>query len=172
MRPVEITPEVEDQLYNLISAGNYPAIACQAVGVSPSTYNRWLKRGEYRDLDGNPTPDMVRFAQRMREAEAKAEVEIVKVITSSKTLESNPELGLKFLARRYKARWAESKEVNVHWTIKAVQAIKDGELAIEDLEAEAGKEIADQVRLMLDGPDTIDGTFTPVEEAVKEENVK
>lgn len=172
MQPNAITPEIEDQLYDLISAGNYPAIACQAVGVPAHIYNKWLKRGEYRDRTGNPTPDQVRFAQRMREAEAKAETTLVAAITNPKALETNPELALKFLSKRFKGRWAESKEINVHWTIKAVQAIKDGELAIEDLEAEAGIEATKQVRLMLDGPEVVDGTFAPIEETVKVEHVE
>lgn len=163
-----ITPEIEEQLYELIKAGNYPSVACQAVGVSPSTYAHWMRRGEHRDRNANPNPDQVRFANRMREAEAIAETNIVKQITDS--VDKNPEMGLKFLSRRYRARWAESREINVNWTIKALEAIKAGDLTIEDLEAEIGSEMTEKVKLMLEAPQSIDGEYTvaPIEEQVKE----
>lgn len=165
-----VTPEIEDKLYDLIKAGNYPSIACQAVGLSPATYNHWIRRGEYRDRKASPNPDHVRFAQRMREAEAIAETEVVKKITES--VDKNPEMGLKFLSRRYRARWAESREINVNWTIKAVEALKSGDLTIEDLEAEIGAEMTEKVKLMLEAPQTIDGEYSvaPIEEQVKEES--
>lgn len=164
-----ITPEIEEELYELIKAGNYPSVACQATGVSPNTYAHWMRRGEHRDRHANPDPDQVRFANRMREAEAIAETNIVKKITDS--VESNPEMGLKFLSRRYRARWAESREINVNWTIKAVDAIKAGDLTLEELEAELGSEMTEKVRGMIEAPQTIDGEFVvaPIEDAVRQD---
>ena len=164
-----ITPEIEEKLYDLIKAGNYPSVACQAVGVSPSVYAHWIRRGEGRDRSMNGNPDQVRFARRMREAEAIAETNVVEQIT--KSVEKNPEMGLKFLSRRYRARWAESREININWTVKALEAIKAGELTLEDLEAEIGSEMTEKVKLMIEAPQTVDGEYSvaPIEEQVKEE---
>ena len=146
---VKITPEIEDELYRLISAGNYPAIACQAVGIPPSLYTNWIKRGEYRDRRGDPTPDQVRFAQRMREAEALAETKVVQAITDPKTLEKYPELGLKFLSRRYKDRWGDTQEININWTLQAVQYIKDGEMTLKDLADEISPARLAEIKALL-----------------------
>lgn len=162
-----ITPDQENELYELIKAGNFPTVACQAVGLHPSTYARWIKRGEYRDREGKPTPDQVRFANRMREAEAMAETEVVKKISAA--VEKDPEMGLKFLSRRFRARWAESREVNVNWTIKAVEAIKSGDLTLDDLRAELGDEMTEKVKQLL--PQVVEGEFVdaPIEAQVRDD---
>jgi len=162
-----ITPEIEEQLYQLIKAGNYPSIACQAVGLPQGTYGQWMRLGEHRSREANPTPEQVNFANRMREAEALAETIAVKQITDS--FDKNPDLALKFLARRHKGRWGESREINVNWTIKALDSIKSGELTLEELELELGTEMTDKVRKMIEAPMTVDGDFTvaPIEEEVK-----
>lgn len=162
-----ITPDIEDRLYELIKAGNYPSVACQAVGISSAVYGAWLRRGEFRDREGKPTPEQIRFAQRMREAEALAETEMVgKIIQQA---DKNPDIGLKFLARRFKNRWGESREINVNWTVRALEAIKAGDLQIEDLEAELGPELTSKVRAQLEAPQTLDGEWSEVSESAHAE---
>mgnify|MGYP001589622991 CR=1 FL=1 len=160
-----IDQDTEDKLYELISQGNYPSIACQALGISQSRYSIWMRRGENKDRNAGPTPELVRFALRMREAEAKAETTAVKQITAQ--IEKNPELGLKFLGRRFSERWGEKKEINVSWTIRAVEMIKSGEVTLEALEAELGSQLTDKVKALLEAPQTIDGEFSVVKQDVR-----
>lgn len=165
-----ITPDVEDRLVELIRQGNHPVVACQATGISPSTYNLWIRRGEYRDRGGNPTPEQVRFAKRMREAEANAETELVAIITNEDNLKKNPELALKFLARRYPDRWGEKKEININWVQKAVTYITNKEMTLQDLIDEGfGPQLVEQVKALLP-PDggTVEGTYTKIEDQVQQ----
>ena len=49
-RPTKLTVEVRDRIVAAIRAGNYPEAAAQAAGISPSTFYRWLGRGELERL--------------------------------------------------------------------------------------------------------------------------
>ncbi|MGI6483913.1 MAG: hypothetical protein ACOX08_11700 [Methanobacterium sp.] len=46
MAKLKLTPELEEEILNLIRAGNYAKDACLAVGIDESTYYRWLRTGE------------------------------------------------------------------------------------------------------------------------------
>lgn len=48
-RPSTFDPSTAEQIITLVSAGNYPKIACLAVGVSKATMHLWLKNGREYD---------------------------------------------------------------------------------------------------------------------------
>lgn len=45
-RSSKLTPERQDQIVNLIQAGNYASTAAQAAGIGERTYHRWMKQGQ------------------------------------------------------------------------------------------------------------------------------
>ena len=74
-RKTKITPELIESICEYISKGNYISTACKVVGIGESTYYDWLKRAEEGDngIFGE-------FAEAAKQAEAKAEAEMVKVV--------------------------------------------------------------------------------------------
>lgn len=46
MAKLKLTPELEEEILNLIRAGNYAKDACLAVGIDESTYYRWIRTGK------------------------------------------------------------------------------------------------------------------------------
>lgn len=145
-----ITPQLIETVAGLIEAGNYPKSACEASGLSYKTYLEWIKRGEGRNRHLPATPEYVAFAQRMRQAEAKAEVQVVDMVV--KAIPKDPAIGLRFLGRRWKERWSESVEVNVNWLSKAILMVQNGEVTLEMLESELGPELTSEVRAQIEAP--------------------
>ena len=45
-RKTKLNPELQEEIVKRIRAGNYIRVACQAVGISHTTYFDWLKKGE------------------------------------------------------------------------------------------------------------------------------
>lgn len=45
-RPSKLTADLQEQIIYLLLEGNYIETACQAVGVSPRTYHRWIARAD------------------------------------------------------------------------------------------------------------------------------
>src|SRR5947199_10829600 len=71
-RPTKLTPEVTERIVQAVKAGNYVHVAAQAAGISPSTFYRWMERGE-RESDGI----YAEFYTAVRRAEGEAEVQAV-----------------------------------------------------------------------------------------------
>lgn len=46
MAETKLTPALEEEIINLIKAGNYAKDACLAVGIDESTYYRWIRNGK------------------------------------------------------------------------------------------------------------------------------
>lgn len=66
-RPSKRTPERESQIIKVLEAGNTRRAASEYVGIDQDTFGRWMVR--YAD-----------FADRVRKAEAAAEVQAVAII--------------------------------------------------------------------------------------------
>ena len=45
-RPTKLTPEVQDIIVDGINAGLTCGLTCARAGVAPSTFYRWLEKGE------------------------------------------------------------------------------------------------------------------------------
>jgi hypothetical protein len=71
-RKTKLTPELQEQLVDALAAGAYAETACDYVGISTTTYYRWLQLGEQgeRDLQNHPklddTPDTIPYEDRYR----------------------------------------------------------------------------------------------------------
>jgi transposase-like protein len=97
-RPTKLSPAVRARIVQAIRAGNYGEIACRSAGISPSTYYRWLARGEREQLG-----PYAEFAAAVRLAEAEAEVYAVATIRQA--MPSDWRAALTYLERRHPGRW-------------------------------------------------------------------
>ena len=70
-RKLKLTEELISKLYKIIEAGNYAIHACQAVGISNTSYYDWLKQGE---LDSSNSEETIfsSFFDAIKQAEGKA----------------------------------------------------------------------------------------------------
>jgi transposase len=97
-RPTKLTEAVQDKIVQAIRAGNYAEAAGRVAGISPSTYYRWLERGE-REEQG-PYRD---FHDAVRKAEAEAEVHAVAILR--RAMPEDWRAALAYLERRHPQRW-------------------------------------------------------------------
>jgi transposase len=97
-RPTKLSPELEERIVRAVRAGNHVEPACRSAGIGPSTYYRWLERGE-REREG----PYAEFRAAVRRAEAEAEVHAVAVIRKAMT--DDWRAALAYLERRHPGRW-------------------------------------------------------------------
>lgn len=64
----KLTKELCDEICKYIEMGNYISRCCEAVGISPSTYHTWKKKGE------KGIEPYASFLERVTKVEAKAEI--------------------------------------------------------------------------------------------------
>ena len=151
MEPLWADPKTQSTLLEYIRNGNHIRVACRAAGISPTTYAKWVRWAEYKDrLNPNPPPpELIEFIEKIREAEANCEVEIVENVRARSM--NDGELGLKFLARRYPERWGEKKEVRTYdkdWRYVALEMLRRKEITIEALEETLPKELYSELHGM------------------------
>ena len=82
----------------IIRAGNYTSTACAAVGIHPTQYYRWLKKGQ--ESRGGRFHD---FWLAVQQAEAESQVEAVRVV--QKHARDSPHASVEFLSRRWPAQF-------------------------------------------------------------------
>ena len=150
-----LDPKLQETLIEYIRNGNHIRVACRAVGIHPGTYAKWVKWAEYKDRlnPKPPPPELIEFIDRIREAEALCEAEMVKHIRSDAM--DDGELGLKFLSRRYPERWGERKEIHNYdkdWRVVALGMLRRGEITQEALEEALPKELYSEVAKMIEAP--------------------
>ena len=68
VRNTKLTKELCDEICRYIEMGNYITRCCQAVGIHPSTYRAWKKKGE------KGIEPYASFLKRVEKVEAKAEI--------------------------------------------------------------------------------------------------
>ena len=154
-------PEIEEKFIAILRKGNHRSVAARACNLNPDTVDGWVRRGDGRDRrSGPPSGDVVRFAKRVLEAEALAEVDVVGNIIDAAEKDGN--VGLKFLARRYSHRWGEKIEttVNVNWVMQAVKMIRSGDVTLEILEQTLGHEPMLEIQKALEAP--VEGEYSEV----------
>ena len=97
-----LTPEIADRIVELVRDGNYFQVAAEAVGIHRSTLNRWIARGE----EAGEGP-YFEFAERLRRADAEAEVAAVAVVREGgKAWIAN----MTYLERRHPDRWRRASD--------------------------------------------------------------
>src|SRR4051812_18697193 len=97
-RPTKLTAAVRERIVQALRAGNYAEAACRAAGIAPSTYYRWLERGQ-QDESGLHRD----FFEEVRRAEAEAEVHAVAVLR--RAMPEDWRAALAYLERRHPGRW-------------------------------------------------------------------
>ena len=102
-RRSKLTPQLQAELVNLIAAGNYDATAASAVGISSSTFYRWLEQGE-RASSGRYRE----FWEAVTRARARAEVEAVSVLKTA-AQSGDWRAAVEWLARKHPDRWGRAK---------------------------------------------------------------
>ena len=96
-RPSKLTPELAERLCGYLGSGALlkdPAAAC---GVGEATVHEWIARGEGRDPQRPPTPELERFARQVRRAMAGP-----MVVASNWLFQHKPDV---WLARRDPRSW-------------------------------------------------------------------
>lgn len=166
MTPLWLDSTIQNTLIEYIRNGNHIRVACRAAGISPATYSRWVKWAEHKDRlnPEPPPPELIAFIDKIREAEALCEVEIVKNIRSEAM--DDAEIGLKFLSRRFPDRWSERKEIHNYdkdWRVVALGMLRRGEVTLEALEESLPKELYSEVAKMIEAPEEV-----PIEGEFKE----
>ena len=147
--------KLQETLIEYIRNGNHIRVACRAVGIHPGTYAKWVKWAEYKDRHNPapPPPELIAFIDKIREAEALCEAEMVGNIRSEAL--DDGELGLKFLSRRYPERWGERKEIHNYdkdWRVVALGMLRRGEVTLEALEESLPQELYSEVAKMIEAP--------------------
>jgi hypothetical protein len=125
-RPSKLTAELREQIIYLILEGNYIETACQAVGVSPVTYHRWIARANnaeakatelLTDAELERNPDAVYdksdpadwlyldFRHAIKTAEAFAETEQVRKWVRAAEYGAAWQAFAALLERRHPSRW-------------------------------------------------------------------
>lgn len=160
---IRLTPEVKETILGHIRKGTHISVACEAAGISYGTYKKWIQRAERTDRsDPNEQAPiaLIEFVEEVRRAEAELESEIVNSVKGAAM--NDGELGLKYLSRRFPARWREQRESiqhNVNWLIRAVDMVRKGETTLEILDDTLGPELTNEVRKQLGG-DVVEGDVT------------
>lgn len=105
-RPSKLTADVQDKIVSAIRAGNYAETAAQYAGVDPTTYYRWMVKGE----DG---PDLYRqFRHAVKAAESEAEVYAETVLR--KAMPDDWKAAAWYLERKFQDRWGRKERLDIH----------------------------------------------------------
>jgi transposase len=97
-RPTKLTPEVREQVVELVRQLNYAETAAGCAGIGKSTYYRWMKRGE--DEESGPYRE---FKDAVRLAEAEAEMKALAMVRDAAPRDWRAATW--FLERRFPHRW-------------------------------------------------------------------
>lgn len=122
-RPTKLTSELQTRIVQAIRAGNYADAAARSAGISPSTYYRWLERGE-RAASGAHRE----FRDAVKRAEADAEVHAVAIVR--KAMAEDWRAAMAYLERRYPERWRR-RETTELTGLEVSRAPKEADPAIE-----------------------------------------
>lgn len=106
-RRSRLTPELQATVVDLLKAGNYVETACAYVNINPSTYHRWIERGET-----NPDSAYGEFARACAQARAHAEVQSVLVVRKA-ARDGNWQAAMTWLERSFPQRWGRSMRAEV-----------------------------------------------------------
>jgi transposase len=100
-RPTKLSPETREKLVEVIEAGNYYSVACQASGISYHTFLRWMERGEDGEVN------FCDFCNAIKKAEATAETRLVAEIQKDDSWQSKAWM----LERKHPDRWGRKERV-------------------------------------------------------------
>jgi hypothetical protein len=130
-RPTKLTKGLSEKICRAIRAGNYPAVAALSVGISQSTFYRWMEEG--RSCESGIHRD---FYAAVKEAEAEAEARAVALLAKAGSHDWRAALSM--LERRFAERWRRRERME-----SAVE-----ERPVFDLKALPEKELKNLERLI------------------------
>lgn len=125
-RPTLCTPERTELICQLLSAGNFPEVACANAGISTRTYHNWRGWGEDEQIrrDAGEEPDQTKepylqFFQQTTRANARAEVgSVLRIQQIARDEDIDPRVKLEaekfLLERRFRDRWGRARVDVVH----------------------------------------------------------
>lgn len=103
--PLKLTRVVCDKICEGVRKGNYITTVCKAVGISEKTYYNWRKKGEQ---GFEPYKE---FYERVTEAEAQAEMDILNVIYTNAIDQGNWLSSAWILERKYPHRFGKREQM-------------------------------------------------------------
>lgn len=127
-RQSKLTPETQKKIVDAISEGNYLETAAAIGGVTYTTLNNWMKKGE-----STSSGAYVEFLEAVKKAEAEAEALRVSRISKAGK-EGNWQADAWYLERRYPDRWGKrvqevtGKDGGPLEYVQRVQELTDSEL--------------------------------------------
>lgn len=113
-RPSKLTPDRAERLIQAIRAGSYADVAARAVGIDPSSYYNWMKRGREaeRKENGDAANDedfpYVELFESIKEAEAIAENEAIQRIQTA-AQQGTWTADAWYLERKFPDRWGRQE---------------------------------------------------------------
>lgn len=128
-RQSKLTPETQKKIVDAIAEGNYLETAAAIGGVTYTTLNNWMKKGEVASSGA-----YVEFLEAVKKAEAEAEALRVSRISKAGK-EGNWQADAWYLERRYPDRWGKRIQQEVTGKdggpleyVQRVQELTDSEL--------------------------------------------
>lgn len=103
--PHKLNKTVCDKICEGVLKGNYITTVCKSVGISPKTYYYWKKKGE-QGIEPYKT-----FYERVTEAEAQAEMDILNVIYTNAIDQGNWVSSAWILERKYPQRFGKREQM-------------------------------------------------------------
>ncbi|HSE45076.1 MAG TPA: hypothetical protein VLA89_07075 [Gemmatimonadales bacterium] len=154
-RPTALTEELSKKITDYTLAGVHVEVACQAVGIAPSTWYLWKSKGK-RDLDRRDEGDYPKidashthefpkatdepcwcghtryseFVTSLLVAEAKAEARISAKVQGA--FDQDPRLALYFMERRWPKRWARRDRLAISADEEATEAAPTVEVPLDE----------------------------------------
>lgn len=103
-RPSKLSPELREQIAQLIRAGNTVETAAAAAGLSERSFYSWMERGE-----AESSGDYVDFRDAVEQARAESEAVLVARIAKAAS-SGSWQAASWLLERRFAERWAKVTE--------------------------------------------------------------
>ena len=103
----QLSPAQRETILAAIATGATVEAAAGAAGCSRRSISRWRRRGEQDDA----TPEELDFYQRYRQAEGRAEMEALRVISAA--ADEDWRAAAWFLTHRFPERWSEKRTIVV-----------------------------------------------------------
>jgi hypothetical protein len=145
-RPTDLTPELAEQVANLVRAGNKPMRAAMARGIPRSTFFYWTARGRAaasRRKDGLAVDETEQrhldFLDAVERAESESQV--IAVSHLMKAMPSTPTAVLAWLERRFPQEWSRTER-------HELTGAEGGAVQVEDFRARLA-ERADRIATRL-----------------------
>ena len=106
----QLSPAQRETILAFIATGATVEAAAGAAGCSRRSISRWRRRGEQDDA----TPEEIDFSLRYGQAEARAEIEAIRVISEAADGPGGDwRAAAWFLTHRFPERWSEKRTIVV-----------------------------------------------------------